>query len=60
MLGLGVRAEGGGEGVMDGYVVFAVLCFIFAAFLLGVGVGMAKTRREFNQRLTDMARKYHR
>jgi ABC-type Co2+ transport system permease subunit len=44
--------------MMDGYVVFSVVCFFFAAFLLGVGVGAAKTRREFNRRLTDMARRY--
>jgi hypothetical protein len=42
----------------DGYVVFAVLCFGFAAFLLGVGVGAAKVRREFNDHLRRLERKY--
>jgi hypothetical protein len=44
--------------MMDGYTIFAAVCFFFAAFLLGVGVGAAKTRREFNDHLRRLERKY--
>jgi hypothetical protein len=43
---------------MDGYTWFAVVCFILAAFLLGVGVGLKKARDQFNDHLRRLERKY--